>query len=57
MDQDGQLHICHIHDFQLGFNGEKTTHLNIHHPVQPTPDSESLATIHRTDNEALSEAL
>lgn len=57
MDQDGQLHISHIPDFQLGFNWEKTTYLNIHHPVQPTPGSESLATIHRTDDEALSEAL
>lgn len=56
-DQDGQLPISHFRDFQLGFHGEKTTYLHIHHPVQPTPDSESLATIHRTDNEALLGAL
>lgn len=47
------VHVSHIPSFKLSFPGEKTTHLNIHHSAQPTPDSKSLATINRTDNEAL----
>lgn len=38
---------------KLGSNREKTTHFNINHSEQPTPDSKNLATINRTDNEAL----
>lgn len=43
----------HTYYSKLGSNWEKTTYLNINHLEQPTPDSKNLATINRTDNEAL----